>query len=263
MPDQLIDYELMVAPNGARRSKADHPALPITAEEISHTARACEAAGATSLHLHVRDADGRHSLDVGRYREAIAAVTEKAPRLGVQVTTESAGLFEPAEQLACLEGLIPRAASVGLREITQEIEIAKRTYAFAHEANIDLQHILYTPQCVSEYERLRSDGTIRPSQDRVILVLGLYATGVSGAPEHLFALLDAFEQKPQRWSVCAFGSREHECLWLARSLQGQIRLGFENSLTDRFGNAHEDNAASVHAFLASQYQDPSPSETIP
>ena len=32
---------LMVAPNGARRSKSDHPALPVTLPEIVATARAC------------------------------------------------------------------------------------------------------------------------------------------------------------------------------------------------------------------------------
>jgi uncharacterized protein (DUF849 family) len=50
---------LAVAPNGARKTKADHPALPMTPEEIAMTAAACHEAGAAMIHLHVRDPDGQ------------------------------------------------------------------------------------------------------------------------------------------------------------------------------------------------------------
>lgn len=63
---------LMVAPTGARRGKADHPALPVSIPEIVATAVACFAAGARAIHAHVRDAGGLHSLDPGLYRELLA-----------------------------------------------------------------------------------------------------------------------------------------------------------------------------------------------
>ena len=50
-----LDYSLMIAPNGARRTTADHPALPVTAAGLAGTARACQREGATAIHLHVRD----------------------------------------------------------------------------------------------------------------------------------------------------------------------------------------------------------------
>ena len=68
---------LAVAPNGARKTQADHPAIPISPAELAATAAAAQAAGAAMIHLHVRDADQKHSLDVGAYREATAAVREK------------------------------------------------------------------------------------------------------------------------------------------------------------------------------------------
>ena len=75
MPSPAI---LTVAPNGARRNKADHPGLPTTPVEITAEAARCQNAGAAMLHLHVRDAAGRHTLDPGRYSDAIAAVNEAA-----------------------------------------------------------------------------------------------------------------------------------------------------------------------------------------
>ena len=60
---------IMIAPNGARLKRADHPALPETIAEIVSTALACAKAGADGIHAHVRDSDGNHTLDEGLYRE--------------------------------------------------------------------------------------------------------------------------------------------------------------------------------------------------
>ena len=106
---------IMVAPTGARRTKVDHPALPIILPEILAEAEACHAAGADALHLHVRDATGAHSLDHGLYMEALLALQETLPNLRVQITTESAGRYDVSAQLACLEALVPEWASVSIR----------------------------------------------------------------------------------------------------------------------------------------------------
>ena len=65
-PDALP--RLMVAPNGARRTKADHQAIPVMIPETVETAKSCAAAGAGAMHLHVRDTEQRHVLDAGMYR---------------------------------------------------------------------------------------------------------------------------------------------------------------------------------------------------
>ena len=134
---------ITVAPTGARRTKADHPALPITVEEIAADAAKCQAAGADALHLHVRDAEGRHTLDAGLYAEAIAAVDSTAPGLAIQITTEAAGRFQPAAQLRYIEAVRPRDASAAVREVMADADIAARFYGFAAEADVSLQHILF------------------------------------------------------------------------------------------------------------------------
>ena len=91
-------YKLTVAPNGARRRRTDHPALPMTTSEIEKTAFACYQAGADEIHLHVRENDGSHSLDTGRYQEAIDAITNIVPLMAIQITTESAGKFSVVDQ---------------------------------------------------------------------------------------------------------------------------------------------------------------------
>src|ERR671917_2716010 len=103
---------ITVAPNGARRGKADHLAIPLTPAEIGVEAARCQEAGAAMIHLHVRDAEGRHSLDPDLYRAAIAAVRREAGSdLIVQVTTEAVGLYAPEEQIAAMRALEPEAFS--------------------------------------------------------------------------------------------------------------------------------------------------------
>ncbi len=65
---------ITVAPNGAYKQAVDHPALPLTTQSLAQTAKQCLEAGAAMLHLHIRDAQGRHSLDLQGYQDAIAAV---------------------------------------------------------------------------------------------------------------------------------------------------------------------------------------------
>ena len=99
-------FAIAVAPNGARRTKKDHPRLPMTADEIARDAAEALEAGAAMIHLHVRDGEGVHTLDVDLYREAVKAVhAAVGDELVVQVTTEAVGRYTPAEQIAVIDAL--------------------------------------------------------------------------------------------------------------------------------------------------------------
>ena len=115
-------FAIAVAPNGARRTKADHPRLPITASEIARDAAEALEAGAAMIHLHVRDTNGAHTLDADLYREAVAAVKETVgDRLVIQITTEAVGRYTPQEQIAVIDALTPESVSIALREILPEV----------------------------------------------------------------------------------------------------------------------------------------------
>lgn len=90
---------LMVAPNGAHKTKADHATSPVTLEETVTTAEACHAAGANWLHLHIRNAAGQHSLDAVRYLGALTEWARVVPTMRIQITTESADIFRRDKHL--------------------------------------------------------------------------------------------------------------------------------------------------------------------
>src|SRR5918911_3758002 len=80
---------ITVAPTGAETAKSDAPALPVTLEELVATAKACEAAGAGLVHVHIRDEKAEPTLDLGRLKETVTALREESS-LVVQLSTGGA-----------------------------------------------------------------------------------------------------------------------------------------------------------------------------
>ena len=241
---------LAVAPNGARKTKADHPALPITADEIAATAAACREAGAAMIHLHVRDPDGRHSLDVDTYRAATAAVRAAVGRdLVVQITSEAVGIYRPEEQMQMVRELKPEAVSLAVREIVPDdaAEPAAADFlAWVTAEGILPQYILYSDDDLRRFDDLIARGIIPGERQVVLFVLGRYTKGQTSEPRELMPFLAA-NNRDHLWSVCAFGPRETACAVAAAALGGHARVGFENNFHLPDGSLAADNAALVAA----------------
>ena len=252
----MTDLCIMVAPNGARRTKADHPALPILPQELGTTARACQEAGAGAIHLHVRDRDDRHSLDPERYRAAIAAVEAAAPGMAVQVTTEAAGLFDLRAQIASVAALNPACVSMSVSEMLREgRDVADRFLTRAAERGTAIQFILYDPGDIRVFAGLWREGALHlRAAPRVIVVVGRYAdrqTADLAQYEALHAALKAERLTDEAvWMTCAFGTGEMACL--ARTIDdgGHVRVGFENAIVDSEGRPARDNAERVALVAA-------------
>ena len=241
---------LMVAPNGARRGKADHPALPVTLPEIVETARACFEAGADGLHLHLRDGEGRHLLDAGAYREALEELRRAVSEMAVQVTTEAAGAYAPPAQRAVALGSGADLVSVALREMAAEEAEAPGFYAACAERGIAVQHILYEAADFDLLARLVPDG-LRAAGVQMIFVLGRYSDGQESDARDLGPFLErlAAREAPADWALCAFGRAETGCLRAAHAAGGKLRVGFENSLWHADGRVARDNAERVRAVV--------------
>lgn len=241
----LTKPNLMVAPNGARKQKSDHPSVPLTIPEISQTALDCYDAGADCLHLHVRFADGTHSLDPVLYKEAMQAVTDRVPSMPIQITTESAGIFDVQTQFKCLQSVVPNAASISVREIARDATLAPKIYGFCDEANTAVQHILYNPNDIALLKEWYTSGTVPKHMNSVIFVLGQYQPMILAQPQDLQAFLDASNDMNLDWAICAFGQNELACAAEALKQGGNIRIGFENNILLPDGSPAKDNAQTV------------------
>lgn len=241
-------FIVMCAPNGARKTRADHPALPIIPTELANCAEAILDAGASIIHLHVRDEDNHHSLDVDRYRAATRAIRERVgERLVIQVTTEACGIYSPAQQMQMVRQLRPEAVSLGLNELcpdeTAEAD-AGAFFSWLKAERVMAQYILYSPEEVSRFGELRSKGVIPDTTPFALFVLGRYSDDLTGDPRDL-ELFSTDAGDDLEWAVCCFGRSEQAAVSLASAMNGHARVGFENNLLAPDGGMASDNAALV------------------
>lgn len=247
---------IMVAPNGARKTKSDHPAVPVTIAETARTAADCVEAGATAIHAHIRDADGKHILDAALYRELLDAIArECGDSILAQVTTEAVGIYQPEEQMAVMRELRPRGFSAALKELIASPDkesVASAFYNWALKEEIAVQHILYEAEELHRFADLVRREVIPGERHAVLFVLGRYAKNLESEVEDLLPFIEALNasglKANSEWMVCGFGRSETASLTAALALGGHARVGFENSLWHADGEVAESNAGRVHVI---------------
>ncbi len=85
-PQNQDEVVITVAPYGPEWMPQDFPEdIPVTMEEQVQKAVDCFEAGATVLHLHVRELDGTGSKHLSKFNELIAGVREAVPEMIIQV----------------------------------------------------------------------------------------------------------------------------------------------------------------------------------
>ncbi|HHC7355347.1 TPA: 3-keto-5-aminohexanoate cleavage protein [Vibrio campbellii] len=241
---------IIVAPNGARKTKQDHAQLPVNIEEMVAEAKACQTAGATMIHLHARDAQGRHSLEVDDNLEIYHAVKAAVgDSMIVQLTTEAVGMYSPQQQMVLVKAVKPEAASFALRELIPDEQSEEQGFAFfdwVAAQGILSQIILYDQADIERYFSLRDRGVLPKHNQHALLVLGRYHEAQQSSPWDLRALhLERFIEENVRCAVCAFGAREQDCLTHAMLLGLDVRVGFENNHLSSDGQLAKSNAEQV------------------
>jgi 3-keto-5-aminohexanoate cleavage enzyme len=240
------------APNGAYKLAADHAAVPLTAHSLASTAKTCLDAGAAMLHMHIRDAQGKHSLDVQGYRDALQVVKAAVgDEMVLQITSEAAKVYQAPEQIAMVQALRPEAVSVGLRELDQpaigEAGLSQFFGWLARE-RVMTQVILYDVADLQRWQSLRASGVIPEAPWFLLFVLGRYTVGQTSSPLDLVPFVHA-HTGTEPWAMCAFGATEHACAAAAAALGGHARVGFENNLLLKTGQTAPDNAALVNQVV--------------
>lgn len=239
---------ISVAPNGARKTKSDHPKLPLTSAEIAREAKLCHEAGATLLHLHVRDKRQAHTLDPEIYLAAIEKVKSAVgAHMIIQITTESIGKYSPEEQIDCVKKVNPDAVSVAIKELIPDPKAelqAARFFEWMALQGVAPQYILYSEEEINRFNSLWDRGIIQSDNPNVLLVLGKYNEAQESMPERLHSLLSAMRPTTV-WSACAFGQTEAECMSKVIALGGHCRVGFENNVLNNSGELASGNAQQI------------------
>ncbi|GAC1370313.1 MAG: 3-keto-5-aminohexanoate cleavage protein [Ktedonobacteraceae bacterium] len=86
-PEKGITTMLLKACLNGSRTPGEHPALPLTPQELAHDAQLVVAAGARALHIHPRSASGAQSLAARDIAAALTAVRAHCPAIPVGVSS--------------------------------------------------------------------------------------------------------------------------------------------------------------------------------
>lgn len=244
---------IAIAPNGARKTQQDHPAIPIISSELAHTAAACLDAGACMIHLHIRDENQAHSLDPQRYKDAIRAVRDKVgDKIIVQITTEAVGIYKPEEQIDVVKTVKPEAASIALKEFCPDTgyEIqAARFFEWMYRERVAPQYILYDEKDIKRFNEFCARGLIPGGKHTILLVLGRYTKDQQSDPDDLDQLVSLVD-KSHLWWLCAFGKTESLCMANAMAQNGHCRVGFENNMLLPDGSLAKSNSDLVDVTVA-------------
>lgn len=253
MTEQDKKVAIIVAPNGARKTKHDHPALPITADEVAAEVLACKNAGAAMAHVHARNAQGLHSLEIDDNIQVLETVKKAVGNsIIIQLTTEAVGQYQPEQQMALIRATMPEAASFALAELIPDdsyLPVAETFFNWVSESGIIAQYILYSPEDLQRYFKLIKLGVLPAKNHHILLVLGRYHKQLKSTPQDLIPFLsNPMLINDSRWATCAFGPEEQKCLMSSLLMGGDVRVGFENNLFDSQGVMAKNNAQQIETI---------------
>ena len=240
---------ITVAPTGAESAKADVPNLPVTLEELLESARACEAAGASVIHIHIRDEAARPTLDPGRLRETVATVREQTDLI-VQLSTGGA-VTDPYELRLQVLDAEPDACSLTCGTVNFGDDVFLNSRPFMAELYQRTQAMQIVPEFelfdlghVAALRRLLDDyGPPYGGHVHCDLVMGV----PGGMPGTVEALVTAVAALPEgsTWSATGVGRSTLPVALAALAAGGHLRVGMEDTVNFAKGTPVRDNAQLV------------------
>jgi len=224
-----------VAITGSVPRTSDNPSLPVTSAQQIESTHAAFEAGATLVHIHVREPDQSPSSDPELFRQVQEGVRKHCPGMIVQFSTGGRGRT-PAQRSAALE-FRPDMASLSTGSVNfpsivyenqpplvNELADKMKLYGVKPEIEIfDLSHIHGAKRLVDEgrmdkHAHLQFVLGVRnaiPALERVLAIL---------VDEALTVLPDA------TWTAAGIGRHQSEVANWALALGGHVRTGLEDNI---------------------------------
>jgi 3-keto-5-aminohexanoate cleavage enzyme len=240
---------ITVAPTGAEHAKSDVPNLPVTLDELVQTAKDCERVGAAMIHVHIRGADTRPTLDPQRLKDTVAALREQT-NLVVQLSTGGAVTDPEADRLRVLDAM-PDSASCTMGTVNFGDDVFMNRWEFVVELHKRMQDRGIVPeyeifdlgQLASLRRLLDEHGLPAGGHVHVDLVMGVPG-GMPGDAETLVAALRLLPPGAT-FSATGIGRTSLPVMLASLSAGGHLRVGMEDTISYARGERVKDNAQLV------------------
>lgn len=248
-PDLSQPLIISAALTGSSPSKAQNPAVPITPEEIVEAALACREAGASIVHMHVRDDEGKAAGEVWRFARIMELLRASGTDLVINFSTSGGVGRASEEDRLGVVGLGPDIVSFDCGSLNFGSTVFINTPTFLDKlAQECLTHgVLPEIECfeqghIASALRLIEEGKLdTPCWFQVVL-------GVrGGAPGTIKQLVQMVDSLPSGtpWSACAIGRAQLPVGLTAMAMGGHVRTGLEDNIFYHKGRLAASNAELV------------------
>jgi len=255
MPKTIITAAL----TGVLTTRQQSPAIPYTPDEIAAEARRSVEAGASIVHIHARQDDGRPAYDVDTYARIDAAVRRECPDVIINYSTGAVGISRE-ERAAHITALRPDMAALNMGSMNYAIYSSKhKTFYHDHVFANPFGDILYFLEAMNaagtrpEMEcfdtghihnatPLIDMGALRPPY-QFSLIMGVLG-GIPGTTKHLVQQVDTLPPGAH-WQVIGIGARQWPLVAAAITLGGNVRVGLEDNLYVAPGQLAQSNGELV------------------
>ncbi len=244
----MIPVIITCAITGAETTRERQPNLPITPEEQAEAAAAAVEAGASIIHLHVREDDGSPSQNLDRFKDAMDRIRARCGDVILQVSTGGA-IGETIENRAKPLQLNPEMASLNLGTMNFGDEVffnhPRDILALAsrmQSSGVMPELEIYEAGMLESALRLAKQGVLREPL-HFQFVLGVPG-GMSGDLRNLTHLVSLLPEGVH-WGVAGVGRFQLPLAVHALAMGGHVRVGFEDNIFYRKGEVAKSNAQLV------------------
>jgi len=233
---------------GAEVTKEHNPAVPYTPGEISQSTYEAYKAGASIVHLHVREDNGTPTQDKEIYKKNIELIKEKCPDIIIQVSTGGAVWMSAQERIQPVE-LRPEMASLDCGTCNFGNEVFKNTPEtmeyFAKEMKkhgVKPEFEVFERGWIENVKWLSKEGLV----DKPLhfdFIMGAPGT-MTGDLKDLIYMVESIPAG-STWTVGGIGRYQLPMAVAAIVLGGHTRVGFEDNIYYSKGVLAENNAQLV------------------
>jgi len=234
---QLDKLIINAAITGIVPTKGDSPHVPISAEEIVAEAKRCRDAGASILHLHARDGNGRQTYRKEIIVEIFAGIRDVCPDLLISGTTSGRTykeFWQRSQVLELVNCLKPDFASLTLGSLNFPTQASVNEPKMIQDLAIMMKQRGIVPELelfdlgMLDYARYLIDRGILAPPYYANILLGSLGT-LAATPYNLTTMVRALPPGTT-WSAAGVGRFQFYVNTMAIVMGGHVRVGLEDNL---------------------------------
>lgn len=240
---------ITVAPTGAWPSKKDNPNIPLTPEEIENDVYECYKAGASVVHLHMRDDMGKGTMDTKKFEETVKLIKERCD-IVINLTTSGDLNATDETRQAHLKSIKPDLASYDCGSMNwMHNSLFINHPKFLEELGYTMQENNVKPEI-----EIFDAGMIYNSlyyikkgvlKEPVHYQFVLGAAGGTAATVENLVYLKSLIPEGSTWSALGIGRGHIPILMTAIAMGGHVRVGMEDNVYYGPGELAVSNAQLV------------------